>query len=82
MVGCLAYSLAGHDKNKVYYIVKEDTNYVWIADGDIRTLDNPKKKNKKHIQLIRKNIQSDISVTNEMVKRAIKLYCKDMQEVK
>lgn len=54
MIGFLAYSLAGHDKGKIYLVVGETQNYVYVADGQIRLIDTPKKKNKKHIQLIKK----------------------------
>ena len=94
MTGLLAYSLAGHDKGKIYFIIKEEGDYFWLVDGRLRPLENPKKKNKKHVQIIKRNIsgilendtlQSDIelkSVTNESIKRTIKLYSKDIQEVK
>lgn len=94
MTSLLAYSLAGHDKGKLYFIIKEEKDYFWLVDGEVRPLENPKKKNKKHVQIIKRNIsvtlkedtvESDIglkSVTNESIKRTIKLYCKDIQEVK
>lgn len=53
MTGFLASSKAGHDKDKIYVIIKEDSEYVWLADGKIRGVDNPKKKRKKHIQVIK-----------------------------
>ena len=53
MIGFLASSKAGHDKDKIYVIIKEDKEYAWLADGKIKTVDNPKKKRKKHIQLIK-----------------------------
>ena len=53
MTGFLASSKAGHDKNKIYVIIKEDVEYVWLSDGKIKTMDNPKKKRKKHIQPIK-----------------------------
>lgn len=53
MTGFLASSKAGHDKNKIYVIIKEDTEYVWLADGKIKTVEKPKKKRKKHIQVIK-----------------------------
>ena len=53
MIGFLASSKAGHDKDKIYVIIKEDTEYVWLADGKIKTVDKPKKKRKKHIQIIK-----------------------------
>ena len=50
--GMLAKSKAGHDFDNVYVIVDSDESYVYLADGKIRTLDRPKKKKKKHVQLI------------------------------
>ena len=84
MTGYLAYSLAGHDKGAVYLIIEETGDSVYVADGAVRTLGRPKKKNKRHIQVIKKeNQRVDISsVTNEQIKHIIKLYLKDIKEVK
>lgn len=54
MTGCMAISLAGHDRNKIYLIVGEEKEYVYLADGKKRTCKNPKRKNKRHIQIIKK----------------------------
>ena len=53
MTGKLALSKAGHDKDKLYLIVKEeqDTVYIWRTDVNAVWL-NPKKKNRRHIQVI------------------------------
>ena len=48
----LAKSLAGHDKDHVYAVVNEDERDVYLADGKSRTLDRPKRKNRRHVQLI------------------------------
>ena len=53
MTGFLASSKAGHDKDKIYVIIREDAEYVWLADGKLRVFDNPKKKRKRHIQVIK-----------------------------
>lgn len=82
MTGWLAYSLAGHDKGSLYVIVKEEKDYLWLSDGNVRPLEKPKKKNKKHIQIIKKAGNLPLPVTNETIKRTIKLYNKDIQEVK
>ena len=50
--GMLAKSLAGHDKDKVYVIVGLDEQFTYLADGERKTLQSPKKKKKKHVQLI------------------------------
>lgn len=45
---------AGHDKNRIYLIAEEEPEYVYLVNGTTRTTDKPKKKNKKHIQRIRR----------------------------
>ena len=52
-VGMLAISRAGHDRDEVYVIVGEEGEYIWLADGRCRSISKPKKKKKKHIQLIK-----------------------------
>ena len=53
MTGLLASSKAGHDKDKIYVIIREEKEYVWLADGKFKTYAEPKKKRKKHIQVIK-----------------------------
>ncbi len=76
MIGMLAVSKAGHDKRKIYVITGEDDEYVYLADGRKRTVAAPKKKNKKHIQIIRK-IQTERpndGYSDLEIKRTIKMY--------
>lgn len=51
--GMLATSKAGHDFRKLYMIIDYDNEYVYLSDGDLRKVDNPKKKKYKHIQIIK-----------------------------
>lgn len=81
MIGKFATSKAGHDKLKLYVIMNEDSEYVYLVDGDLKPIDKPKKKSKKHIQIINKmdeTIQNKLEtkqiIYNEDIKRAIKLY--------
>lgn len=50
-IGMMAKSLAGHDKGKVYLISGSDEQYVYLVDGQYRTMDRPKRKKRKHIQI-------------------------------
>ena len=50
MKGRLAFSKAGHDKGKLYLVIREEGERVWLADGRTRGVLSPKKKNRKHIQ--------------------------------
>ena len=47
MTGELATSKAGHDKDRLYLVVKEDKENVYLCDGRLRGVTNPKKKKKK-----------------------------------
>ena len=49
--GCLVRSLAGHDKGDFFLIIKEEAEYVSLADGKLRTVSKPKRKKKKHVQI-------------------------------
>lgn len=75
-IGMLARSKAGHDKGHIYVIYKIDEAYVYLIDGRIRRMDNPKKKKKKHVQIICK--QYDITSLDDVgVKRILKLFDKE-----
>lgn len=71
MIGYLAKSLMGHDAGRIYVIVGESGNDVMLADGTVRTKDKPKKKNIRHIQLIKIKISTD---SNEAIKQSISQY--------
>lgn len=74
--GMLAKSKAGHDKDHVYVIIDVDETYVYLVDGKIRTMDRPKKKKKKHVQIILK--QYDLTGLDDVdVKRILKLFDKE-----
>ena len=51
--GMLAESRAGHDTGCLYVVLADDDTYVWLADGKRRPLEKPKKKKRRHVQIIR-----------------------------
>lgn len=53
--GDIAISLAGHDKGKMYVILSVDQDTVWLCDGKYKKKSSPKKKNIKHIQVIKQD---------------------------
>ena len=77
----LAVSLAGHDKGDVYVIKEAGETDVLLVNGDNRTLEHPKKKKQKHIQVI-KNLPQDVQdlaagmdeLTDLSAKRLLKIY--------
>lgn len=87
--GMLAKSLAGHDRDKLYIIIETDAEYVWLVDGICRTLENPKKKKKKHIQVIQRipELLKDVrgsgkTLQNEHIIQSIQSERRDRQEDK
>ncbi|MDE6404791.1 MAG: KOW domain-containing RNA-binding protein [Lachnospiraceae bacterium] len=82
IVGMLAVSKAGHDKDSVYVIIREDGEYIYVADGRSRTADRPKRKNKKHIQLIKKKkmVETENGFSDLEMKRVIREYLREREE--
>ena len=85
--GMMARSKAGHDRNKLYIIIRSDAEYVWLADGIYKTVEKPKKKKKMHIQVIHRIPEPPKSVLgsgktlrNEDIKIAIESESRDKRE--
>lgn len=76
--GKLCVSLCGHDKGKIYVIIASDDDQVVLADGEKRTIDRPKKKNRRHVQPIihlPENVTEALSECTDLtIKRALRLY--------
>ena len=63
--GMLVRSKAGHDTGEIFVITGTEDAYVYLADGRLRTLQKPKKKKKKHVQIILcRNWQSSLILRN------------------
>lgn len=64
----------------MYFIVMDfDENYVFLSDGALRKVENPKKKKIKHIERtslysenIAKKIENKHKITNQDIKKALK----------
>ena len=69
-------SLAGRDKGKYFYVMDVEDNYVLIADGKGRKLENPKRKKLKHVRRVSRTetrvavkIQNGDKVLNSELRR-------------
>lgn len=78
-IGALARTLAGHDKGQIFVIIQEDGEYVFLADGKGRPVKEPKRKNKKHIQVILKGLNHKEKLTDEEIRRWIRCYKRESQ---
>ncbi|MBQ9166716.1 MAG: KOW domain-containing RNA-binding protein [Oscillospiraceae bacterium] len=48
----IVLSLAGHDKGRLYFVLKDEGDRVLVADGRGRKLATPKRKSRKHLQSV------------------------------
>lgn len=81
--GSFCKSTAGHDKDVIYIIVDTE-NGIKVSDGRFKKLENAKKKNPKHLQLV--DYEDRIlaeklaagKLHNEDIKYSIKKYLKSL----
>ena len=45
-------STAGRDAGEIFYVIGEDPVYLTLANGKDRPLDRPKRKKRKHVQMV------------------------------
>lgn len=77
--GQFARSLAGHDKGRLYIILRTEGEYVSLTDGKHRTVEGPKRKKKKHVQLqdstnegLKERLARNETVGDEEIRRVLK----------
>jgi|GEM_PF-488548 len=79
-IGHLVSSIKGRDRGKFYLVVKvESQSMVRVADGEGRKVENPKRKNVKHLNFFEviAGIVSDKAlkgkrITNEDIRKELK----------
>lgn len=82
-LGSIVQSIAGRDKGKLFLVVEVEENYVYLVDGDLRKIENPKKKKMKHLELTRyfdANMAERIVKKNKITNQDIKKVIKEIQE--
>ena len=54
-IGDIVISIMGHDRGEYYLVLDCDNDFVYLADGRLKTVNKPKKKNKKHVSRLGKS---------------------------
>lgn len=50
-VGSIVRSMAGRDQGRLFVVISElDSDFVMVADGNLRGMDRLKKKRRKHLK--------------------------------
>ena len=69
--GELVVCAAGREKDRLMCVVASDEKYVYVCDGKERLLNNPKRKNPKHIIKTDKQISEDLVLTDRALRKAL-----------
>ncbi|MCL1843508.1 MAG: KOW domain-containing RNA-binding protein [Defluviitaleaceae bacterium] len=76
--GQIVFSKAGRDKGKIMVVLASENEFLTLADGKHRTLQNPKKKKLKHVQPTKTIIQMQPACGRALqdadIRKALKLY--------
>ena len=69
--GSLVYSIAGRDKGSLFLVLKREGEFIYLADGDQRKLENPKKKKIKHVNKTNTLLEFE-DVSNSDIRKMLK----------
>ncbi len=79
-------STAGRDAGEFFYVIKEESNFLYLANGKDRTLDKPKRKKRKHVQKVLRSetrvahkLRAGDKVLNGELRRDLAGICQQMQ---
>ncbi len=78
--GMLAVSKAGHDKDRIYVVIRTEDKFVYVADGDLRPLRHMKRKNARHLQPVLK-MRLEGEPDDEAVRSLISKYTRQGEQV-
>ena len=70
-IGLVAKSTSGHDGGRYYAVVALDGPFAVIADGKVRKLEKPKKKNARHLTPTGTVLTHEQLSTNRQLRRAL-----------
>lgn len=78
LIGSVVRSKAGRDKGDLFIVLAREGEYAYLANGDLRKVDTPKKKKLKHLQpsgkiseFIQNKLETVGKVTNSEVRKAL-----------
>ncbi|MGL4772807.1 MAG: hypothetical protein ACRC2K_04490 [Clostridium sp.] len=82
LIGKVVLSTAGRDSGNVYVILKLISNdYVYIVNGNTKTIKEPKKKKLKHLKIL-ENSNSEITLAISNNEKSADLKIKRFLKVK
>ena len=77
--GMVVFSRAGRDNGKPLAVVDVKDGFVYVCDGKERPLENPKKKNPKHLSGTSKTIEVE-NITNRKLRTVLREHIAEESE--
>ena len=78
-------SCAGRDSGQLFFVVELDESYVYLADGKGRRVEKPKRKKRKHVELLPRRdsrvadkIRSGDKVLNSELRRDLAAFSQEI----
>lgn len=88
LLGQIVISKAGRDKGNYFVVIDYKEPFVYLCDGKLRRLENPKKKKVKHIQTtnyidmsLREILKAQRRMNNADVRKCLSTYLKENQSL-
>ena len=79
-------SLRGRDQGELYYVIGKQEDFLLLANGKNRTLEEPKRKKQKHVEKVLRSetrvaakLLSGDKVLNGELRRDLASFCRGMQ---
>ena len=72
--GQLVRSKAGRDKTRTRAVLAVDGPMLLVADGDLRKLDNPKRKKMQHVAPPTTVLENELLKSDQQLRDAIRAY--------
>lgn len=69
--GDLVVCTSGREKDRLMCVTDFDGKYVYVCDGKERKLDNPKRKNPKHVVKTEKHFSDNMFSTDRALRKAL-----------
>lgn len=79
-------SLAGRDRDEVLLVLREEENYLWLANGKTRRAEKPKRKKRRHTAFVahsdartRDKLLQTGRLTNSDIRKALSIWAGENQ---
>lgn len=88
-IGDVVRSSAGHDRDEIFLVLREEGDFLYLADGKHRPVETPKKKRRKHVvsagfwtHPVQGRIQRGEPVLDKEIREALAVFRNQLHETK